>query len=168
MKPAGDEWITIISNKYWINKAGEIWNGKKCLKPWIHNGYYELTLNLEKNKKKHLPIHILLARSFIPNPLNKPCVDHINGNPLDNRLENLRWATMCENQANRKGVRAESGYKGVSMMPNGKYKVIVCAKKKKHYVGVFETAKEAHEAYCKKSIELHGEFHNPGSTPNPV
>jgi hypothetical protein len=45
-------------------------------------------------------LHRLLALAFIPNPENKPCVDHINRDRLDNRLENLRWATIFENNQN--------------------------------------------------------------------
>ena len=63
------------------------------------NGYR--TVFLSKNKERKLKkIHRLIAEAFIPNPENKPCIDHINTIRHDNRIENLRWATYKENGNN--------------------------------------------------------------------
>ena len=64
------------------------------------NGY--LAIGLIKNgKTKMFRVHRLVAEAFIPNPENKPCVDHINTIRDDNRVENLRWVTYKENNNNQ-------------------------------------------------------------------
>ena len=59
-----------------------------------------------------MPIHRILAEAFIPNPENKPTVDHADGNRQNNRIDNLRWATYSEQNSrfNTHGVRSEKIY----------------------------------------------------------
>jgi len=70
-------------------------------------GYHVIGLRKDGNKY-FFGVHRLIAKAFITNPNNKPTVDHVNRNKLDNRIENLRWATISEQNNNRniaKGIR---------------------------------------------------------------
>lgn len=73
------------------------WTEFKEVKPGLGCGYLQVNLGRIRNTAL---VHRLVAKAFIPNPENKPTVDHINGNRLDNRVENLRWVTQRENVNN--------------------------------------------------------------------
>lgn len=79
---------------YRITKCGKLWdnNKKEFMKLRILNGY-----NVRHINRKCLSIHRLVALTFINNPDNKPYVDHIDSNKLNNNVINLRWATQKEN-----------------------------------------------------------------------
>lgn len=61
---------------------------------WGSNGYYQVTLGRERHREQ---IHRLVAMAFIPNPLGKKFVNHIDGNKLNNNVDNLEWVTPSEN-----------------------------------------------------------------------
>jgi len=98
-----EEFKSIPKSKYEINKLGVVRRKYKngnisILKHSLgNNGYFNITI--ENRKKKN--IHRLLCEVFIDNPNNLPCVDHINRNRQDNRLENLRWVSHQENCCNK-------------------------------------------------------------------
>lgn len=68
------------------------------------NGYFYIVLSKD-NHRKNCRVHRLVARAFIPNPENKPHLDHINTKRDDNRVENLRWTTAKENVNNPLSIK---------------------------------------------------------------
>lgn len=95
--------------------------------------------------------------------LNAPdgvLVDHINGDGLDNRRENLRLCTSFENARNTKISKANTtGFKGVSKNKrNGKYRAYIMINKVQIFLGVYETALAAAEAYNGAATRLFGNF----------
>ena len=96
-----EQWKTIDENtNYEISNLGRIRNKRNN---------YILTLNKRKDgycsvlvltgfkKYTRVLIHRLVAKAFIPNPLNKPVINHIDYNPSNNCVDNLEWATYSEN-----------------------------------------------------------------------
>lgn len=117
------EWAVIAAGKYEINRNGDVRSvarkdsmgrnqGGFILKNVVGTtGYYRVALRINK-KQVPYSVHRLLAQAFIPNPDNKPCINHINSNRLDNSLDNLEWVTYSENNSHAHKLGGQSKYYG--------------------------------------------------------
>jgi Mor family transcriptional regulator len=97
----------------WRGKAGFYkMEGKELTKSKTSTGYWKIGLFKDK-KRKEFKIHRLVAFAFIDNPENKPNINHIDGNPLNNHVLNLEWCTQSENMkhAYETGLRETNFHK---------------------------------------------------------
>ena len=101
---------------YLIDKNGNIYSIKK--KKFIKHyeqGYISVSL-YSNGKMCRKYLHRILGLTFICNPNNKPCIDHIDRNKLNNKLDNLRWCTYLENRQNSgKNSNNKIGHKHISI-----------------------------------------------------
>jgi hypothetical protein len=117
---------------YAVTKSGRVWsypkqrNGQghygKWLKPAIiSKDYYEVSLTKkidDKATQRTFGVHRLVAITYIPNPYNKPQVNHIDLNPRNNHVSNLEWVTRSENMLHA----ASFGCMSRMGSMNGRYK----------------------------------------------
>lgn len=83
-------------------------------------------------------------------------VDHINGNPNDNRIANLRLVSASENAQNKRKARSDnsSGFLGVTAH-YGKWRAQISVMGERHHLGNFSTPEEAHAAYVEAKRRIH-------------
>lgn len=97
-----EEWITIKGfEDYKVSNFGNVKSFKRSvngyiLKPNKRGSYYSVYL-IGADGAKNVSVHRLVATSFIPNPNNLPSINHINGDKLDNNVDNLEWCTYSQN-----------------------------------------------------------------------
>jgi hypothetical protein len=109
------EWRTIPGYPaYKVSNTGDVIGYQGILRPTTVDGGYK-RLNLHRDGKlKSFLVSRLVALAFIPNPENKPEVDHINRIRSDNRVENLRWATRGDQNVNRAYKPSNTGHRNIS------------------------------------------------------
>ena len=104
-------------DNYEVSNLGKVRNIKsgRIHKPWLDRGGYLRHYLCGHNKNKWMFLHRIVATAFIDNPEEKPCVNHIDENKLNNNFSNLEWCTVKENiiYSTRTKMSSEKHFKKV-------------------------------------------------------
>lgn len=131
-----------------ISRTGRVWTTTydRELHPALTNRGY-LRVNLSKDKTvKRVHIHRLVAEAFIPNPDNLPTVDHIDGDKLNNRVENLQWLSYKDNTRKAGDLKKRAA------------KPVFCQETNTVYKSVHQAGKELNIKDAIISAIANGEF----------
>jgi hypothetical protein len=129
---------------YAISDCGKVFSYKRriYLKP-VDNGYGYLKVFLCKDGvPKATYVHRLVAETFLEPDALRNQVDHIDGDRLNNNLNNLRWVTSTENKHNRRTAKGYGWHK-----QHNKWIAQIMVNKKMHYLGCYDTEEDARQAY---------------------
>ena len=119
-------------------------------------GYRLITIKGRTYRAHHLVFFYMTGKWC------RAVIDHRDGDPSNNRWVNLRRATQSQNCANRRRHKNNaSGFKGVTRIESGRWRAIINKKGRRHDLGLFATAEEAHAAYVAAARKLFGEFARP-------
>ncbi len=158
-----EQWASIDGYlNYQVSWWGRVVNTKtgRILKAGRSSPGYLTVALCREGKQKSYSVHVLVAREWVPNPDNKRCVDHADGDRFNNHHENLRYATRSENNRNsQKHKDGSSVYKGVSFeKKTGKWRAQIYTPGHNQHLGSFASEREAAEVYNAAARELHKEY----------
>ena len=121
---------------------------------WHHTNGYAARYIRRSGKKSSMPMH----HEIMGIPKSGFVVDHINGNALDNRRNNLRIVSIRENVINQSLHKNNtSGFKGVSKF-DSRWRAYITPNRKQISLGIHKTKEEAARAYNKAALEIYGAF----------
>ncbi len=135
------------------------WSGKETFITVNHDGYLRSEIRHEGRRLRLAAGRTAFA---LVNGYWPETVDHVDGNPLNNRPENLRAATNQQQQWNKFKTKRPDKLRG-AFFENGRWTASVNHDRKKIRLGRFDTEQEAHDAYCAFVREHRGEFANTGA-----
>lgn len=141
-----------------IYLGNRTWRITKTRLPYLSattSDYIGVINGKRKTHKRYIFFHRLATKC-----ISGMCVDHINGNTLDNRKCNLRVCTNKQNHMNTSiPIHNTSGYKGVSYdKERNNWQAYISINNKKVFIGRYKTPKEAHDAYCEYGLNARGEY----------
>ena len=139
---------------YAVTEEGQVWSyrSNKFLSSKYNRYGYEQVILSNKGEQKTLSVHKLVAEAYIPNPDNKPQVNHKDENKANNNINNLEWVTAKENM--NYGTRTQRTQKSV-----------YCVELDKTFNGIREAAKELNlhstniTKVCKGKQKTTGGYH---------
>lgn len=109
------KWIEGYEGHYRVSDHGRVYSEKSKKFMGVNritkDGYNYIALS-KNNKSKEFRMHRLVATHFIPNPDNKETVNHIDGNKLNNHVDNLEWSTRHENMQHAYNLGLKEMHKG--------------------------------------------------------
>lgn len=119
---------------------------------WNYSGGYALTrFRIAENKSYSVAMQRLLMK------MSSKHVDHINGNKLDNRVSNLRFASRSQNMINFHRLN-KTGFRGVYRNTDISWSSRITVNSQRITIGTFDSPKKAAEAYDLAALKHHGEF----------